>query len=89
MLMDWKNNIVKMAIVPKQSTESIFIFIKIPMAFFWHLKKKIKQIILKFVWDHTHTQTQIAKAILRKNKAGGNMIPDFKLYYEVITIKTV
>ena len=72
-----------MAIVPKQSTESIFISIKIPMAFFF---KTIKQIILKFVWDHTHTQTQIAKAILRKNKAGGNMIPDFKLYYEVITV---
>ena len=79
-----------MAIVPKQSTESIFISIKIPMAFFLaFFFKTIKQIILKFVWDHTHTQTQIAKAILRKNKAGGNMIPDFKLYYEVITIKTV
>ena len=41
------------------------------------------------IWDHTHTQTQIAKAILRKNKAGGNMIPDFKQYYKVITIKIV
>ena len=56
----------------------------------WHFFfKKIKQIILKFGTTHTHTQTQIAKAILRKNKAGGNMIPDFKQYYKVITIKIV
>ena len=74
-------NVVKMFILPKEIYRFSAISIKIPMAFFAEVGKKILKLNL--------IGPSIAKTILKKkSKFRGLALPDFKTYYKAIVIKT-
>ena len=74
-----RKNIIKMCILCKTIYRFNAIPIKIPMVFFHRTVTKIYMEPPKTLNSHYN---------LKKNKVGGITVPDIKLYYKTIVIKT-
>ena len=72
-----------MTILPNAIYRFNVICIILLMALLTELEQKSSQ----FIWKLK--RPQIAKAVLRKNEAGGINLPEYRLYYEATVIKTV
>jgi hypothetical protein len=76
-------NIIKMALLQK----AIYRFITIPIKIATRFFNELERAICKFIWNNKNPR--IAKTLLKdKRTSGGMTMPDLKLYYRIIVIKT-
>ena len=84
MFLDWKNPHCKNDYTTQSNLQIQCNPCQITNGIFYRNRTKV----LKSVWRYK--RPQIAKAVLReKNGAGGIRLPDFRLYYKAIVIKTI
>ena len=79
MFLDWKNQYSENEYSTQSNLQIYAILIKLQTVFF---------IELEFVWKYK--KPRITNVFLRKkNGTGGVNLPDFRLYYKSIVVKTV
>ena len=78
-----RNNIVQMAILPK----AIYRFNAIPIKILTQLFNELERTIGRFIWNNK--KPRIANTLLKdKRTSGAITMPDLKMYYRAIVIKT-
>lgn len=89
MVMVWNLNVVKMAVLPKLIHRFSAIPTKMPATLpaISVFDAEIVMPFLKFVWNDK--VPKIGNTVLKKNKVGGLVLPNFKTYCKAIVIKTV
>jgi hypothetical protein len=77
-------NVVKIAILPK----SIYRFNVVTIKILTHFFRELEKAICKFIWNNKK-KTRIAKTLLNDKRTSGRItMPDLKLNYREIVIKT-